>query len=99
MTSYTINEWAYDPNIEYACSPYTKSNGFNILMRHIMMVNKHPELFIGIDLIIKLRPDLLNKQNNKGWTPLMLACRNSRTVSSEKVVKLLIHSRADLDLK
>src|SRR5436190_1156105 len=51
MTSYTINEWAYDPNIEYA------------------------------------------------WTPLMLACRNSRTVSSEKVVKLLINSRADLDLK
>src|SRR5436853_209388 len=95
----TINEIDCGPDVEYDCSKYDKSKGFTKLMRYVMLINKYPKLFTDISMMIESEPELLDKQNEKGWTALMLACHNSRVFSSEKIVEVLINTGADLNLK
>ena len=77
---------------EYDCSPCTKSTGFTKLMKWVLMIKKYPELKEKIKELLNKDKDksILNKQNTKKWSALMLACRNSTTWSSETMVKLLI---------
>ena len=69
-------------DIEYKCSPFTNSSGFTPLMHKVMNSRKVPLNIYYIEDI--------DKQNTKGWTALMLACRNSNTDSTIETVKLLL---------
>jgi len=52
-----------------------------------------------ISTIIKNDPSILNKQNEKGWTALMLACCNINRESSEEIVKCLLDAGANIYLR
>ena len=88
-----------DPNIEYPCSQYTNSKGFTKLMKLVMMTGKNPDIIIDIKNMIKHNKNMIDIKNEKGWTALMIAARNSNTVSNIETVKILIDAGADLNLK
>src|SRR5205085_6307807 len=88
-----------DPLVEYKGSPYANSKGFTKLMKWVLLTNEHPELLLDIEFLIKSNPEILDKQNEQGWTALMMACRNSKTWSSDSTVELLITYKANLDLQ
>ena len=85
-----------DPNTEYACSPYIESKGFTKLMKLVMMTGKNPELISDIKNMIIYDKNIIDIKNEKGWTPLMLAARNSDTDSNIDTVKLLIECGANI---
>lgn len=82
-------------DIEYPCSPLTSSTGFTPLMHLVMTARANHDSLGAITELIKLDPLSINKQNTKGWTALMLACRNSQTFSTNETVKLLLEMGAD----
>ena len=73
-------------SIEFPCSSLTTSTGFTPLMYLVINTKEYPELN---DLIVNFR-STINQQNIKGWSALMLAARNSNTVSSIETIKILI---------
>src|SRR5437868_8881399 len=93
-----MEKYIIDPDVEYDCSPLTKSVGFTKLM---LLASKARELNDdnAIKNYINENMHELNAQNDKGWTALMIACRNSATVSTESIVKILIDAGADLNLQ
>ena len=88
-----------DTDTEQKCSPNVSSTGFTKLMDYVMMTASQPELIKTIRKLIKSDPTIINQKNTIGWTALMLACRNSRTCSSERIVRMLIHMGADVTLQ
>ena len=84
-----------DNNEEYMCSNYTKSKGFTPLMKLVMSTKLNPNL----NKYIKNHIDIINEQNEKGWTALMLACRNSNIYSSFDTVKILLEHGSDVNIK
>ena len=88
---------APDPNLEYDCCPFIKSKKFTLLMKLVLLTREYPEIEKYIEEYVKINKDELDKKNKKGWTPLMLACINSK--STETTFKLLIDAGADLNLR
>jgi len=89
-----------EPDIskEYYVSPITKSKGLTHLMKLVLCVKNNDNCVGMIKKIIDDDPKKINEQCDKGWTPLMIACRNSNTHSSIEVVKLLLdHSNIDVN--
>ena len=85
-------------NAEYEISKNTKSKNLNLLQLLILSSNKESTReFIKNN--INLFKDDINYQNEKGWTALMMACRNSNTYSNNEIVKLLLENGADINLK
>jgi len=86
-----------DPTKAYRCSPKTESKGFTLLMRKVLEGHR---LYIldEINSIINDDPTTLDKQNEQGWTALIIACRNSNTYSNSEIVKLLINRGCNLNL-
>ena len=80
-----------NPNKIYMCSPLTKSYNFTFLMKLVLI----PDYYTTTDFELAIKTSNVNAQNKIGWTALMMACRNSNTVSSNNVVKLLLDSKAD----
>ena len=96
------NECIYEPpdfNKEYYCSPITKSSGFTLLMKWLFLIKKHIHLKDKFKNMLKRRPYLINQTNKKGWSLLILACRNSKTYDLEDIVKFLLESGIDINLK
>ncbi len=93
-----LPEFQVDPDTEYNCSPLTKSKGFTPLMRMVQRADRTDILEI-ITAYIKKYPHDLDHQNEMGWTALMIACRNSRTKSSDAIVNLLLKTDAKVDLQ
>ena len=79
-----------DPNIAYKCSRHVKSKGFDYIHKIVMLTERRPEALSVLKDYLELYPEKINYQNKKGWTPLHLACRNSRTESTEETVELLL---------
>src|SRR5438105_15257086 len=69
------------------------------LMTMVMRTRSEPELLFKIRRLIKSDPSILDKREEHGWTPLMIASKNSRTKSTESTVQLLIELGADVDLQ
>lgn len=83
-------------NQEFDCSPNVKSTGFSELM-HLVLNAKDPECLQKIKCLLAKDKSALHAKNDKGWTSLHLACRNSRTKSSLDIVKLLLEEGADIN--
>jgi len=87
-----------DPSIEYSCSNHTKSSGFTLLMKYVLLHHKYGDKVIDdIKNLLKEKSEILDQENDKKWTALMIACRNSSTLSSNKIIKLLIDYGADVN--
>lgn len=65
----------------------------------VRLTKKSPETINEIRSHIEAHPDEINKQNVEGWTALKIACRNSRTWSTDETVELLLRSGADANIK
>uniref|UniRef100_A0A6G6ADR8 Ankyrin repeat-containing protein n=1 Tax=Borely moumouvirus TaxID=2712067 RepID=A0A6G6ADR8_9VIRU len=94
-----IGEYSYETS--FPCSQYTISKYFTKLMYLIITERNHPN---GHQRIINYLKDNKNRQkinqkNEKGWTALMIACRNSNIWSSIETVKLLLKFGADVNLQ
>src|SRR5437868_11357472 len=87
---------APDSTIKYQCSPDSSSKGFTKLMKWVLLTKSNPDLLINIKYLIESDPDILNKQNDKGWTALMLACISDST--SIQTVELLLSLKPSLNL-
>jgi len=79
---------------EYKCSQYTKASGFTPLM-HVVMSNN---ITLAKEILLE-NPEQINMKNSLGFTALYLASRNSRTDSSEEMVKLLLEGGADPNIR
>lgn len=87
-----------DPDVEYYCSELYQSSGFTPLMKYVLMVRQHPEVIPLIEKIVT-DIDIVNKQNNRGWTALMIACTNYLTYSNGLVIKMLIDAGANTNIE
>jgi len=96
-----INDISIDPDTRCICSRDTISTGFTPLMWCSGLSGMNPEYNQQIDEYLKNNPGEINKQNNKGWTALMIACRNCGIPnrSSVETVKILLQHNADPNLK
>ena len=74
-----------NPKKEYYCSENVSSCGFTYLMKLVFLTINKPHL---IDKI-KDYKDEINKTNSKGWTALMIACRNSQLVPTKTITELI----------
>ena len=83
-----------DPNKEYYCSQTTKSSGFTLLMKYMLI--KNMDLALVEEEIKKCD---VNKTNNKGWTALMIICRNSNLHDNCDIIKLLLKYNVDVNLQ
>lgn len=88
-----------DLNIKYNYTPFLKSKGFTLLMKWVLMTKEHPELHDKIKSYVNENKQELDKQNEKGWTALMLACYNKQTMSTIETVKILIDAGCNLNLQ
>ena len=68
-------------------------------LQHSIIKQVQTALIATMKELIIADPTILNKKNTKGWTALMLACRNSQTDSSESTVRMLIDAGADVNLQ
>lgn len=96
-----FTEIASIPDYEtaYYCRDDVASTQFTHLMKLVMMVKRFPDALHIIREIIETNPEEIDKQNQRGWSPLMLACYNCFAHSSIECVKLLIDSGANVDLQ
>jgi ankyrin repeat protein len=83
----------FDANNEYPCSKNTKSKGFTLLMFTIINSNEDE-----VKKILESNLECINDKNDKGWTALMIASRNTK-LYGENIVKILIDSGANLDIQ
>lgn len=83
---------------EYKCSSTASSTGFTILHKLVIMTHKYPNLNNFLVEYLKDYPNI-NETNNKGWTALHLAAKNSKLYSSEETVKILINAGINLNLQ
>jgi len=93
-----LDENHIDSTVKYYCSPPVQSKGFTILMRKVLEKDR-PNILNEIKSIIETDPQILDKQNKKGYTALMIACRNVDTFSSIDIIKLLISMNCNVDIQ
>src|SRR3989338_1511649 len=80
----------HDPGryqIAYKAQLYIDS--LTLLQKLILMARRRPEVIPKIRELVS-DPNQLNEVGPQGWTPLMIACRNSNRISTEEVVSILI---------
>ena len=90
---------------EYSCSATTKASGFTYLMSLVMSgrdaerpdrLARHAELETFL-----ATPESVaecKRTNSEGWTPLMLAARNSRKDSSDEAVAMLLANESSREV-
>ena len=87
---------------KYYYTPTGTTVGFTILHKWVLLANKYPHVVDIVEKYLQFcgnRGSPINKPATNGWTPLMLAAVNCSTVSSEKMVRILLHYGADLEKK
>ena len=91
----------YDYNEAYNCSPLTKCRHFNKLMylltRELNDGNGYSYDVLANYIVNNLTE--INEANESGWTPLMIASRNSKKNNSIEIIKLLLENGSDPDVK
>src|SRR3989338_5260086 len=77
----------------YYVSRSSKQTGVDLFKKLILMSAQNPGV---IPIIQKMAFDRqgysLYKTTSGGWTPLMIACKNARTASTDAVVNILIQA-------
>lgn len=84
----------YSEDKMYKCSPINSCTQFTQLMVIVMNTHKYPIL----NTIIPNYKDIMNVQNELGWTALMLSLRNIGEYSSIETANILIDMGANTNL-
>ena len=95
---FTLLKYFVNKNFKYELTKNTKSKNLNSLQILIFSSNEESVKEFLKNNIIFFK-DEINYQNEKGWTALMMACRNSNNYSNNEIVKLLLENGADPNLK
>lgn len=98
MNLHSVDLTEPDPNIEYECDYFLKSKGFTHLMKLVLSVRKSPNAMLMIREIITNCPEELDKQNELGYSALMLASNYCEDISSIECVELLLKAGANVNL-
>lgn len=86
----------YNYKTAYDCSPSTQSKHFSRLQ--YMIIKSFP--YTEIQNYESQHIDEINYKNKKGWTALMICCRNSNTIDKDRrIMNLLLKSGADVNLQ
>ena len=85
FTDYSINK-------EYEYASNRKSKGFTPLM-YLLITGQFDVIERNIDNL----KTWINNTNEKGWTVLLIACRNSRKLKCLHIIKLLLDYGANVD--
>ena len=93
-----FNNICKNNNLVLNCSNYVKSKG-NDLIHFLVKNSRNKVCFNELKEYLEKHPDKVNIQNEKGWTPLMIASRFSNTTSTLETVECLLQLGADPDLK
>ena len=88
-----------DPDVSYSCSKNITCKKFNHLQKCVIQTAKYNFLEKYIDLYLDEYPEVINYQNENGWTALMLAARNSNHTSTDKTVEILLKHGADVNIQ
>lgn len=88
-----------DPDVSYSCSKNITCKKFNHLQKCVIQTAKYNFLEKYIDLYLDEYPEVINYQNENGWTALMLAARNSNHTSTDETVEILLKYNADVNLQ
>ncbi len=89
-----------EKNYLYRSDCSIKTKGFTILHKWVLLTKKYPEVEKLIEKYLKFSgKSQIDKVNKKGWSALILAIKNSSTVSTENTVKILLDAGANLDLQ
>ena len=84
-----------DLDVYYKCESFFSSVKFNHLQKCIIMTSEFKILEEYIDLYLADHPEMINYQNDQGWTSLMLAIRNC----SESTVEILLKHNPNIHLQ
>ncbi len=84
-----------DPKKEYWCDSNTKSANFTLFMKWILMCPNNPDIIELLKNHLKYESDIINKSNDQGWTPLMLAV----VICDDQLVTSLIEAGANLNVQ
>ena len=92
-----------DPNVEYYVNPLVKTKGFTQLMMYAA-TGSYTAIKYHFDTLRSINESglikhVINQKNDRGWTALMIACRNSSTCSNIETVKILLENGAYTDLQ
>ena len=88
-----------DPENLYFCYKGVNSTKFTHLQKCVMKTNQYPILNRYIGFYIVKNPGEIDKRNDKGLTALFLAVINSKTLCTDKTVKILLSHGANINLK
>lgn len=88
-----------DVEEEYNFHPKYSSKGFDTLQKCIIETKSHPFLNEFIDLSLQIDPSIINHQNEKGQTPLMIAALSVDYFSTEETFKILLKYNPKLDVQ
>lgn len=86
-----------DLNAIYDCSRIRACAGFTLLHKLVLLTKKYPKLNDVIKEYIALYPEEINKVNERKWSALHLAARNSNTKSSIETVEILLKNGSIID--
>ena len=94
-----------DSKLELQCSDYAKSIGKDIIstgndLIHFLVKDSRKENYFNfLKEYLDKYPDKVNIQNEKGFTPLMIASINSNNYSTLETVEYLLRKGADPNLR
>ena len=88
-----------DLHVKYNCSKNISCRKFNHLQKCVLQTAKYRFLEKYIELYLDEHPEIINYQNEDGWTALMLAARNSNHTSTDETVEILLKYNADVNLQ
>jgi len=84
-----------DAKKAYRCFSHDhETSGFNLLMKHILMSLKQPNLFLKV--LADISKCDINSKTEDGFTALHIACANCKDT---KIVKLLLDKGANVNLQ
>lgn len=73
--------------------------GWTFLMKLVIMSPNSTLAMKYIRLIVSLDPTQINIRNEKGWTPLMLACKWTNILEDTECIQLFLDNGADVNCK
>jgi hypothetical protein len=91
------------PDEVYQISSLISSRKCTSLMKLILNLDKYPLLIYDIEQYMydpyHTTEYELNKQNEKGWTALMIVCRCANSPYAIQIAKLLLNHKVDINIK